>query len=386
MKKEIEINERIESYLNGDLPAHEMDDFLRLVREDPSFALEVEKHKELRELIVDGAYLNLKNELKHIHLRKIKFSKNIKRMTGYGLGGLVIGVTLFFIIKNTSETNQISKNNNIVKIEKKEVEAASDLTEKKNPIPEIEENRNITYQNKAKNELSEVEIKDVTESNRTAIVENEIHEDSVVQENKAVNISSNVATKAPEDSLPIMNLTTEPVSNKQINCRNIKFSVIITAEESCNNSPTGSFTINRHSITGGQPPYAFSLSRNNFMDTILFASLYPGNYPVYIRDGNNCIGIAGIAQIGSVDCTYQAVFAPLKGEMWTVPVSQSGEGILQIFSKSGMLVYNCKVYGGETTEWDGETLSGQPLPMGIYHFEINYTDGKRFVGNVTILK
>jgi hypothetical protein len=387
MKKEIEINERIESYLNGNLPTHEMDYFLKMMKENPSFAQEVEKHKMLRELIVDGAYLHVKNELKNIHLRKIQGVRNIKRMTGYGLSGLVIGLILFFAIKNNSVKQQNTKINNYVKIEKNK--AVTDLNENKNLIPRTEESVNITEQNQKENELLEVETKDILEGSINEIDDNAIHVDPSVNENKETHFLSDVPTILPVDSgtkITNNSITDESVNSKKINCRKVKFSAMITVEESCNNSPTGSFTINRHSITGGQPPYAFSLNRNNFIDTIRFASLYPGNYPVYIRDGNNCTGIAGIAQIGSVDCTYQAVFAPLKGEVWTVPVNQSGEGILQIFSKSGMLVFSCKVYGGETTEWNGETLSDQQLPMGIYHFEIMYTDGKRFAGNVTILK
>jgi hypothetical protein len=169
-------------------------------------------------------------------------------------------------------------------------------------------------------------------------------------------------------------------------CRKIKFSMEISVLESCNNKPTGSFLISRESVTGGKPPYMFSLSRSKFDDSLEFASLFSGNYPVYVKDGNNCIGLGGTAQIGSFDCTYQAVFAPLKGETWSVPAEDGKDGTLRIISKSGAMVYTIKLTSGGNPVWNGESTAGQLLPMGIYQFDIAYTDGSRFGGNVTIIK
>jgi gliding motility-associated-like protein len=139
-------------------------------------------------------------------------------------------------------------------------------------------------------------------------------------------------------------------------------------------------------VSGGMPPYYFSLDTLNFRDTTVFSDLPPGIYSLYAKEAGNCISRLGTAIINSVDCTYQAVFAPARGETWSVPSDPEKSATIYIFSRTGTQVYTTAIRSFETIVWNGTADAGQLLPMGIYHFEIRYTDGTSFNGSVTIVR
>ncbi len=61
-------------------------------------------------------------------------------------------------------------------------------------------------------------------------------------------------------------------------------STVIDSDCNANN---GSVQINN--VTGGTPPYQYSIGSSTFQTNDNFINLPPGNYPVIIRDNNNCV-------------------------------------------------------------------------------------------------
>jgi len=381
MKQEIEINEWIERFLNGDLPADERVSFRKKLEEDPDFAREVELHRHLHDIITDGAYLNIKSKLKSIHLEKTRISKKIRRFTGFGIGGLIIGVILLWVLPDTGKTEN-DKNEPSVSVREDSVavqDQKSPLTEKTPEIAAV-----ITSgAPSADQDPGDDKIPDITFQADTVFAKEQIQREVPV-ENKEPKTEKQV----PEPFSENKPTSRKAEASSKPDCRKIKIEGSFRESESCNNKPTGRIAIDRESLTGGQAPYTFSIDKVNFHDTLLFSGLYPTSYALYARDANKCISRIGTALIRSVDCTnaYQAVFAPLRGEIWTVPVDPDRSGTLNIFSKNAALVYSVRFTGNETVTWSGTTLSGQALPMGLYQFEISYDDGGSYIGNVTILK
>lgn len=387
MKKEIEINERIESYLNGTMPAAEKESFEQLMQEDSFLAQQVDLHRQLHDVIAEGAYLHVKSELKSIHLQKVKISKTARRITGYGIGGLIIGIVLLLVIKNVIGTKEPVDENNVI--------PAEQITTI--PVPEA----TIKMDTPAGEKESIISREDITrvdepgdETRPSVALPEEIPEEKALAETEPVPVENkdsfriNNLIPAFEPAVPSVqdDIAAGSDDNVAFDCSKITIEASFTSEVSCNNKPTGSIVINRKSITGGMPPYTFSINQAAYIDTVMFASLYPGSYTIYAKDANDCISRLGTAMIGIKDCTYEDIFSPLKGDTWTIPVDRNKEGILTIYSKSGAVVYSIRVSGSETNIWNGETISGQVLPMGLYQFEITYDDGSRFAGNVTIVR
>ena len=61
----------------------------------------------------------------------------------------------------------------------------------------------------------------------------------------------------------------------------------LKTEPSCSNSPTG--ILEATSISGGLPPYRFSLNNIDFQDNTSFSGISSGPYTVYLEDSNGCI-------------------------------------------------------------------------------------------------
>jgi hypothetical protein len=377
MKQEIEINERIESYLNGDLPAGEAAKFLELLAKDPVLAKEVELHRRMREFITDGAYLQVKNELRSIHMRKIRTSRRIRRITGSGLGGLILGIVAYILLTGNPKTEPgIDRSTPMVSLQRDsgKIEVAE------GPYP-------VSIPDAASETVSTTSLYALQEAqpvmpDTTRISGKEIISSDPVTPAKDMTPREKAVSEITADVPTLAAATGDPGAD----CRKIEITAGFTETESCNNKPTGRIMINGNSVSGGLPPYTFSVDRNNFRDTLQFSGLYPGNYTLYARDANNCVNRLGTAVIRAVDCSYQAAFYPYRGETWTVPVEPERQGTLSIFSKTGVLVYSVKVYGDQVTTWNGSTVSGQQLPMGLYPFEIVYSDGTGFIGTVTILR
>ncbi|MBN2480985.1 MAG: hypothetical protein JXB19_04535 [Bacteroidales bacterium] len=387
MKNEIEINERIDSYLKGILAEDEKMVFELRMQEDPSLARQVELHRQLHDVISDGVYLDLKNALKTIHLKKISTSGKIRRITGYGSGGLIIGLAVFLAIKNGTDNRNSFRESPVVPYRK----TATDTLERA-----VAENDNP-------NAGTEVTVPSgdnilVLATDADALQPVTITQDAHGETGMTGTLSSSTddadstlihrpipVVEVPEYE-PDQDGDLKSEEEMTIDCSQINIEAVFTSHSSCNNKPTGVIEIDAQSIKGGEPPYVFSLNQKTFADTLIFASLSPGSYPVYAKDAHDCANRLGIAIIDSEDCTYQDIFAPLKGEIWSVPVERDKAGTLLIYSKAGIVVYSIPVSGNDPVVWNGETVNGQMLPMGLYQFEIRYSDGTSFTGNVTIVR
>jgi hypothetical protein len=387
MKKEIKINEWIEAYLSDNLPEEEVNDFLSRMKEDPLFTKEVDMHKRIHEIIEDGTYIHIRNELKSIHLKKINFFNSIRRMSFFVTGGLIVGLVIFLVLKRQNESNEVTGKTQDNSIQH---ESAGTIDEQAKIIPSPSPLQNSKSQlqhekavtGESKNTRNIPEINQGIYENQSIVINNQSNSDAP-PDVKSINADNSSDKQFRSDQTH-----KAPAAENIIktDCDKVKIEADIIELESCNNKPTGSITIDDRTISGGRPPYTFSLNKDKYYDTLVFSALYPGNYSVFVKDGNDCTGIIGVALVGSTDCTYQAVFAPLKGETWAVPADPNKEGMLQIFSKAGLLVFSSRIPENETILWNGETISGGQLPMGIYMFEIRYSDGNIFTGTVTILK
>jgi gliding motility-associated-like protein len=106
---------------------------------------------------------------------------------------------------------------------------------------------------------------------------------------------------------------------------------------------------------------------------------------VFIKDANNCFSKLGDILIKAIDCSYEYVFSPDKGEVWKIPTKESA-GEIKIFNKQGKLVYSAEFDMPGDYEWDGRTNSGGELPMGAYLFVLKLRDNETLKGNVTIVR
>jgi len=434
MKKDIEINERIESYLKGTLSEEDMKRVRDRMKEDASFAKQVEAHRQLHDVITDSVYLGVRNELKNVHLNKMRTLRNIRRITGFGSAGLIVGLAVVFLVVRKPESGDIPQEDTLSPVKQQIIEQpATEEIPAGGDVPAgISSPEEVTGTQMAGEGMKEegmtgreaaTEGTDVKVGSEVRALQQQAARKAAapapspesskdagegpIERTGSIDVVTGRDAGGPDEEMPDAEQpdaatagreqtdrlgeddqaagAENPVSDVS-DCSNVNIEGSLIIEVSCNNEPTGSIQIDGQSLRGGSPPYSFSLSQKTYTDTPVFSSLYAGNYSVYARDAAGCIKLLQNAVVGSEDCTYEHVFAPMQGQVWTVPVRDNGNGTLIIYSKEGNVVYQVPVRGDEETLWQGETVSGQGLPMGLYPFEIRYDDGTRFIGTVTLVR
>jgi len=385
MKNEIEINELIEQYLLGTKDESGKEKLEGLLNENPALQALLEMHRHLHGIINDGALLDIRKELSAIHFSKIRNIRNIKRMTGFGGTGLIMCLALFFTFRNdipeanTKQTDHMMTPGvfypavDSLVIDKEIIDTSEYLPAVQYPVEkEAAEGPNLMTS---------------SPNTETSAIQNE-QPPAYIAGSLINSVSDTMTDQIIKNTvLPAegSRQSDEKIPGLLIDCGKVRISGDLIINASCNNKPSGCISVDMATISGGFPPYSFTIDGKTFTGASTFPSLYPGKYEVYARDSNYCTCLLGYAYIDTEDCTYNAAFAPFRGEHWDIPAGTRARGILTIYSSSGSIVYTSVVNEFES-QWNGTTISGQQLPMGLYQFSISYDDGTLFNGTVTIVR
>ena len=382
MKEEINKYEKFEQYLKGELSTDEKNTFQNKLENDVEFNREFLQHEKLFNIINDKGYIDVKENIRQIHSRKLRINKYI-RNTGIGISILVSGMILYSVFISSKkdedivneETTEIADNNSqplIHSIPRFEKDTVKSVTKKinNNKAAEIKVSQQVTENNRIE------DIPDLGIKNQVRKIVNPEKKDSLFQHKIILSPDRKINNTEPA----------EMDTAKMFDCSKIEIYSDVTIKESCNNKSTGEIQFVNRTISGGNEPYSFSIDNGqNYYSKDHFTSLKSGIYHLFIKDKNNCFSRLGSFRISSINCTYEHAFAPLKLETWEVPTEHRA-GTLSILSRSGNLVFKRNIEAFEVYKWDGKTEEGVLLPMGIFQFIIKFRDGEEKTGSITIIK
>jgi hypothetical protein len=369
MRNELDKLELIDRYLNHQMAGEALADFEREMKADPAFRNEVNDQRLLHEMVMDQGLIGLRKKLQAIdsvhHSNGINFKK-------WGTGiALVLIISSLIFYRATTDINERPEDVQTVNDEPAESVTEKKISGKKNERPG----------------LPAEEIPDAPSS----IIERDT---TIYPVPAASKEPEDIRTEAPlshTDTLSQLKIPEQPavipLPEKEVVDCNLKTStLLVTAIESCNTSPTGKIVIDKNSALQGKSPFAFSIDTENYTNEYVFAGLYPGSYHLTIRDAAGCLWTYDKElRIDEKDCRDQEYsFYPAKGEVWKIPVGQNSNGRIEVYNRSGSLVFSASIHNGYPDTWDG-TLSGQSLPMGSYSFILKLGD-KVATGSVTILR
>ncbi len=377
MISEREKYERFENYLKGMMDEASRNSFERELDNDEQLYHEFINYRQAHNLILESRLLDIRHELQLIHASHLK-ARRLWRNTGgiVILTGLILTAIFFYTRHNTGEENNESVASEAVISDSLQsagnADHLTDLSELKN------KNRPDIMQ---KTDTPELKILPSADRHVTDAV-------------KPVEVIINTKEKSPALRLISDTFrTTKSVAgksetNKQIgfnDCSQIEITCDFNVVNTCTGRSQGKIVFLNQTLKGGVPPYEFSIDNGaSYFNHALFINLQEGTYRLLIRDGNHCTSYIGSAEVVGYECDFR--FAPGLGEVWDIPFINENEGVLRILSKEGKLLYVSEVGQYTRKQWDGRTLNGDLLPLGVYLFTIELDNGIIYNGTITVIK
>ncbi len=367
MRPELETYQLIDHFLNGELKGDALLAFEKRLQEDASFAEEVSFQKLTNAVVVGASYDNIRSQISR-DVDKIDASKNTKKWLGGALGGILLST----IIVATYSTNKAPTENFF----------EDKIGQTSSTISSTTDTTTISTAPIVKNSIA---IKESTPIQSTQL--NKANQAALVIIDTPKIVSNTEQKILPVSAYPTITPTQQIAAPKLIDpCKDIKIHTIISTLPSCENSNTGSINIPSESITGGTKPYRTTLNKTvvpKLKETYNY--LQAGDYTVYITDKNGCSSTIA-ATIESQRCVKKTyVFSPDKGETWKIEGVANQEYAITIINIAGNQVYKSQHTNGEF-EWNGINQHGTLLDAGLYIYLLEYTNGTKENGQVTIIR
>lgn len=376
MREELNTYERIERYLNNQLTGQELADFKSRMASDASFFEEVNSQRLLTELIVDRGLLDLKKKLQKLDSPNANSNAHWKILSGIFAVGVVATIG-FWAMPEKRETNIETAPTIEEKIKEPDVQRNDLEVIEKNSVVV---NKKITISPKEKADLTPKATDHNTSStlstsNRILSSDvTEIDEKPLIEEKKIV-----------EEALPVP--VTHEDALKSVPCTLNKSLIKVLTMESCSDTPTGQITISKTSVFSGRAPFVFSIDRVHYRTDYTFSDLSAGAYSLSVKDATGCSWADDTPiHVGEKNCrSYEYAFDPDKQEVWKFPLPNNVHGKIEIYSRSGALVYTSEIINNYPDSWNGLTTDMEPLPMGSYTFILKSSD-QVVSGSVTLIK
>jgi gliding motility-associated-like protein len=363
MRPALEQYELIDRFLNNNLSDTELVAFQNRLASDAALREELKVYQQVNELIVDQGLLEVKAKLKALDTSADPGSGS-KSYLYTSIAVVAIAVIGFLAVRNNEEPAVVPAREVVPAPVTRELNSTPETAQIKKPGTKL--SPTTASENKQDSEVART-----IESSETA---------TPVSETPIADVDPTSQVHATET------VQEEKPQPNAIDCALEESDLKVISTSSCNNSPTGSITIEETSHFKGKLPVRFSLNAKDFSDVKTFKFLEAGTYYLSVKDSDGCIwSDAKEIVVPERDCRErEEAFYPDRGETWKFPAPQTGSCKIEIYNRTGALVYKTNIVNGQPGSWDG-TSDGQALPMGSYTYRITNGD-ETSIGSVTILR
>jgi hypothetical protein len=393
MISEREKYEQFENYLKGLLDNESKAAFEDKLRKDPELNRELEEYRQAHRLIFEGGLLDLRQELETLHEAKLNTGRSWRRVKSILISsGILVTGALLYVYLSRHDKIDAERSLSVESGTKVENTTEPYGEESRQILSPESSDRNALLRNEATDSTgqkgSDLTVKSpVTGTDKIKNRPMEAITNPLKTNNTGDEISPLVLQKA---DTPFSQESRPPGSEIKgrppvPDCERVIISCEFIAENTCSDKSLGRILFLTQSLRGGMPPYEFSITSGKvFESRVLFDNLKGGNYRLAVRDANQCISETGFAEVRSLECDFR--FAPGLGELWEIPFITDKEGKLNLYSKDGKLLYSAMIGPYASKTWDGRSLQGEVLPLGVYMFLLDFKDGSLYQGTVTIIK
>lgn len=360
MRPELDIYEKIDLYLEGKLSESALHAFENQLQADTSLQSKLASVKLTNELVMNHQLLALKarmqNEMKDIPFEPTKPNIKLKVAGFIGLISMsIIGLYWWFGIKTP-----------ITAIKKAVITNSSNAigTTKSPPIQTTVVNPTQPRIESISPEATSVQTPTQVQAEELIVNTTTSHEPT----------SANL--KTAQTPLP------NTIDNNP--CVGVVLQSHVRTSPTCTDNATGEISF--EGIKNGKTPYQFSINNGNvFTNNAHFTHLQAGEYKLSVKDAHGCQTTMPSVQISTKECHKEITnfaFNPQYHETFQFPIKEGQAGTIQIYTRTGSLVYEAKLI--DVSSWDGTQTNGSIATAGLYKYLIELTDGSIKKGTVTI--
>ena len=387
--KDRETYDLIESYLNNTLSSNEKAAFEALQQNDAAFSEEVTAHRIANEIIIDNALLDIKQQLKQIHIDKTIEKDKGSRRFWFGLVvvtliSLVTAWVFLFPDKEEASADKVASQVDTTVPYPQSTTGIPDtlaiktISEQQKGI-EVNQERiphEVPAQQKAIPVKPEAILSDVIAPNKEQT--HRITEEAILA--KTSNIQQNAADEEPEiqPSEDILLLECEGVNMRP------QYSIA----GACKGQRNGAI-IFETPLFEGTPPFMYSIDGGDtFFPTGQFENHAIGKYNLLIKDSKGCKSDSTEVYVEKKICSF--IIYPYQQKYWKTPLkSFAGEQVtLRILNaRTGQVVYQKSLSSTEDHIWNGTGQDNRQLTMGSYVYTITSKESsKTESGQITIIQ
>ncbi|MFY1045308.1 gliding motility-associated C-terminal domain-containing protein [Chryseobacterium sp. GP-SGM7] len=128
-------------------------------------------------------------------------------------------------------------------------------------------------------------------------------------------------------------------------------------------------------VTGGVPPYRYSIDNVNWQDSNIFSNISRGEHTVYVKDSYNCTPI----QVNVLVPNLTNVITPNGDGVNDVidysALSGKQNLVLSIFDRYGSKIYQADKTNGY--KWNGTTNGTKNAPTGNYWYSVTWNENNK---------
>lgn len=388
MSEDINISEKIDRYLEGNMSAQEHAAFENKIDGDPSLAEKVEEMRYTNEALHYAHLSVLKEEIGE-DLKNIKYRPRKRLYRTLTISALVLslggGIGVFLYESSEPEKEQISPplhefDDTVSQEENKPIT----IQPEKNPEKDSQEEKtsaNDTSEPKRTVTTSAVPDHAPAVNNRqtdkqgNADDNESITEDTTTQQQYVAADSAN--STQTDTARQQTDLTPDPVMPT---CDQ---SFTIDTSPSCKDEATGTIEV----LLSEDKTYTIEVDgRKKQHYNGEFEDISPGDHAVTIHYGDGCTFDKSVTvpeKWCSMNKSYS--FNPDYGEKWEIRYEKGAEGTFTIYNAMRKEIYRSN-FGAGGESWDGTDVNGNIAPVGNYIAIINYNDGRKEKVNLTIVR
>ena len=380
MENQEHIFDRIDSYINREMNSAERTQFELDLSSESTLKAKYEATLASNALFFYKEGVELKTDIKKLISEKKKKTKLVNAsLTALGL--IFLGTAAFLYFKENSSPTQ--KEEKSIPSSKN---TPTETTQTSSSIPNapIKTNTDTSKSLDPNPEKKKTEITPVLNKIPVEISTQDDQEpEPVTTITKDLKPVSNQKEDVKPNSLTTPQIATNP-------CEEVEIKASITSKASDYDLVNGSIHIKAESITGGKSPYKYSLDNKEKGSSFVFYNQKSGAHKVKIYDANNCESKEFSVVIAQTNCLseYSKTFHIEREEDWEIPYNKEAnqEATFSLYNEGGKIVYDKKLDSFEIATWNGISTNGSKAPIGIYHFNINYSNGDKCTGSVTVFE